>query len=109
MALYTASNATGTLVIGMVSQTITFDPLPNRAAQRRLVQSQCNASSGLTVTYTSLTTGKCTVSNKKLTLVATGTCTIRASQAGNSNDYPAPTSIGASTSRIRQRTSSSSK
>jgi len=89
-ALYTAPNATDTLVIGMASQTITFDPLPNRPLSDGFFNLNATASSGLTVTYTSLTTNKCTVNNKKVTLVATGTCTIRASQAGNSNYYPAP-------------------
>jgi len=88
-ALYTAPNSTDTLVIGMTSQTITFDPLPNRPLSDSWFNLSATASSGLTVTYTSLTTSKCTVTNKKVTLVATGTCTIRASQAGSSNYYPA--------------------
>src|SRR5207247_2382465 len=86
-ALYTAPPATGTLVIDMTSQTITFDPLPNRPLSDSWFNLSATASSGLTVTYTSLTTSKCTVTNKKVTLVATGTCTIRASQAGSSNYY----------------------
>ena len=76
----------------MADQTITFDPLPNRPLSDGffiLNASAKSASSGLTVTYTSLTTSKCTISNKKVTLVATGTCTIRASQAGSTNYNPA--------------------
>src|SRR5437867_33576 len=59
-ALYTAPNATGTLVIGMASQTITFDPLPDRPLSDGYVNANATASSSSTVTYTSLTTNKCT-------------------------------------------------
>src|SRR5207247_8760425 len=90
-ALYTAPSANGTLVIATTSQTITFDPLPNRPLSDGWFNLSATASSGLTVTYTSLTTNKCTVSGKKVTLVATGTCTIRAAQGGDANYNPAPT------------------
>jgi len=49
-----------------------------------------SASSGLPVTYTSSTPGVCTVSGSTVTMVAAGTCTIVASQAGNANWQPAP-------------------
>ena len=42
-----------------------------------------SASSGLTVAFSSSTQGVCTVSGSSLTLVAAGTCSISASQAGN--------------------------
>ena len=49
------------------------------------------ASSGLPVTFTSATTGVCTItSDGVLTFVKTGTCTIRANQAGNSSYNAAP-------------------
>ena len=48
------------------------------------------ASSGLAVSYTSLTLPVCTVSGNSVTLLNTGTCTIRASQAGNANYAAAP-------------------
>jgi hypothetical protein len=43
------------------------------------------ASSSLTVTLTSTTTGICTVAGFDITAVGSGTCSITASQAGNSN------------------------
>jgi hypothetical protein len=43
------------------------------------------ASSSLTVTLTSTTTGICTVTGFVITAVASGTCSITASQAGNAN------------------------
>jgi hypothetical protein len=47
------------------------------------------ASSGLAVTFTSLTIATCTVGGTMLTPLAVGTCTIQASQAGNANYGPA--------------------
>jgi hypothetical protein len=43
------------------------------------------------VSYTSTTTSICTISNTTVTMLALGTCTINASQAGNSNYAAAPT------------------
>ena len=40
---------------------------------------------GLTVTYASSTTAVCTISGSNITIVATGDCTVTASQAGDSN------------------------
>src|SRR5208282_5503882 len=47
------------------------------------------ASSGLAVTFTSTTTGVCTVSGTTATFIATGTCTIEATQTGNGGFAPA--------------------
>jgi len=49
-----------------------------------------SASSGLPVTYTSSTPGVCTVSGSTVTMVAAGTCTLVANQAGNANWLAAP-------------------
>jgi hypothetical protein len=48
------------------------------------------ASSGLPVSFTSLTPTICTVSGNTVTMITTGTCTIQASQAGNASFNPAP-------------------
>jgi len=49
------------------------------------------ASAGLTVSFTSTTTGVCTItSSGVLTFVTTGTCTINADQAGNGSYLAAP-------------------
>ena len=48
------------------------------------------ASSGLTVSFSSLTTAVCTVSGTSVTLLTIGTCTIQADQAGNGSFNAAP-------------------
>ena len=65
------------------NQTITFNPLPNKVVTNPPFQLSATASSGLPVTFASLTSGACTVSGAVVTLVAPGTCSIRATQAGN--------------------------
>ncbi len=50
------------------------------------------ASSGLAPTFTSLTTAVCTVTDTVVNLIGIGTCTLRASQAGNST-YAAATPV----------------
>ena len=54
-----------------------------------------SASSGLAVSFASGTTAVCTVSGNTVTIVTGGTCTIRASQAGNTN-YLAATQVSQS-------------
>jgi len=48
------------------------------------------ASSGLPVSFNSPTTAVCTVGGTLVTLVATGTCTVRAAQGGDAVFAPAP-------------------
>ena len=48
------------------------------------------ASSGLTVAFSSQTTGTCTVAGSMVHIVAAGPCTVRASQASDSNYNAAP-------------------
>lgn len=95
----TATNAVGTSVASgasnaatpMADQTITF---LNPGAQNFGTTPTLSATStsGLTVSFTSSTTGVCTItSGGALTFVAAGSCTIDANQAGNSATNPAPT------------------
>ena len=65
------------------AQTISFPPLPDVPVTGGPVALAGTASSGLAVSYTALTPLVCTVSGSTLTLVATGTCTVAADQAGN--------------------------
>ena len=51
----------------------------------RAVYGQRDCASGLAVSFASTTTAVCTVSGATVTLVAAGTCTIQATQAGNAN------------------------
>jgi hypothetical protein len=67
------------------SQTIFFGTLSNRAFGTAPFTLIAIASSGLTVSFNSQTAPVCTVSGTKVTLVAVGTCTIQATQAGNAN------------------------
>jgi hypothetical protein len=57
------------------------------------------ASSGLTVRFNSRTTRVCKVSGTTVTLIAVGTCTIQATQPGNTDYAAAPPSTRASKSR----------
>ncbi|WP_205746406.1 IPT/TIG domain-containing protein [Dyella amyloliquefaciens] len=78
-----AASAASNSVTPAGPQTITFN---NPGAQNfgTTPTLTATASSGLTVTFTSSTTGVCTItSGGALTFVATGNCTIDANQAGN--------------------------
>ncbi len=63
-------------------QTITFPAIGSQPALSTITLS-ATASSGLTVSFSSLTPTICTVSGDSASLLKPGTCTIRAAQAGN--------------------------
>ncbi|MFN3988178.1 MAG: IPTL-CTERM sorting domain-containing protein [Rhodocyclaceae bacterium] len=95
----TATNSAGTgapsapssAVIPRASQTITFN---NPGAQNFGTSPtlSATATSGLTPTFSSSTTGICTItSDGVLTFVTAGNCTIDADQAGDASYLPAPT------------------
>lgn len=72
-------------------QTITFTSTPpTNATVGGTYAVSATASSGLTVSFASTTTGVCTISGSTVRFVAAGTCTVRASQAGNESWNPAP-------------------
>ena len=76
---------------GRQEQTITFPAVtPNPATVGDASTLGATASSGLAVSYTSLTTDVCTVSGSTLSYTAVGTCTVAADQAGNTAYRPAP-------------------
>jgi uncharacterized protein (TIGR03437 family) len=69
------------------NQTITFAPLSNQVYGSAPPSLGATATSGLTVGFNSQTTSVCTVSGTNgtiVTLLAVGTCTIQATQAGDS-------------------------
>ena len=76
-------------------QTIT-STLPAGGAVGTTVMLTGTASSGLAITYTSTTTSVCTVSGSTLSLLAAGTCSVTASQAGDGATWAAATPISAS-------------
>ncbi len=74
---------------GLLNQTITFNAIPNKVTTDAPFIISATASSGLPVTFT-LVSGPATLSGNTVTLTGTtGTVTIRASQAGNSQYNPA--------------------
>jgi hypothetical protein len=89
-----AAQVTQSITIAKASQVITFavqnghifDAIPF------VLNPLAVASSGLEVSYSSTTTKVCTLSGITVTALSEGTCTIRASQAGNEN-YKAATSV----------------
>ena len=72
-----------------LAQTITFTTIGAQPALSTVTLS-ATASSGLTVSFASLTPSVCTVTGNSASLLEHGTCTIQASQAGNSDYSGAP-------------------
>jgi|JI10StandDraft_1071094.scaffolds.fasta_scaffold00349_24 hypothetical protein len=87
-----APNVPRDLVVNKANQTITFNALPAKALGDAPFTLGATASSGLTVSYVSANTAIATVAGNTVTLVATGSVTIHANQAGN-NNYNAATQV----------------
>jgi hypothetical protein len=66
------------------TQTITFGPIANQGFGTPVTLT-ATASSGLQVSFASTTGTVCTVSGNTATILKLGTCTIKATQAGNAN------------------------
>jgi len=80
------NSATGTspqVTVTQATQTITFGAIAAQTVGTPLTLS-ATASSGLTVSFASTTTSVCTVSGTTATFIAAGSCTIDATQVGNS-------------------------
>lgn len=75
---------------GLNNQTITFNPLPDKLVSDAPFSVSATASSGLPVSFASLTSAVCTVNGNTVTLLTTGTCTIQATQPGNASFNAAP-------------------
>ncbi len=92
-AAYTADanyNATsglsGTFTITPTSQKVSFTlPASMTYSPGAMVALSASASSGLTVAYASATPSICTVAGNALSVVSAGTCTVTATQPGNTN------------------------
>jgi len=90
---YSAATAiTNSFTVEKGTQTITFATIPNTLLSAGSVTPSATASSGLPVSFVSLSTTVCTVSGSTVNLVAAGTCRIEATQAGNA-DYSAATAV----------------
>lgn len=68
-------------------QAITFDQLPDKAADDAAFDVSAQASSGLPVTFAAK--GVCSVEGTTITLTGAGECTITASQAGDADFFAA--------------------
>ncbi len=90
-AAATGSGGTFHAVI-VLAQTISFGVLPDQSLETATFNLSATASSGLTVSFSSTTTNVCTVSGNVVSLVSAGSCSITASQGGNSN-YAAASSV----------------
>jgi len=71
------------------SQTITFDAIPNQIFGISPFAIAAESSSGLPVAYASSTPAVCATASLVVTLKGPGTCTIAASQGGNTSYGPA--------------------
>lgn len=77
------------ITVSKADQTITFN-LPASGTVGGNAALSATASSGLTVTFSTQTASVCTISGSTVSYLAAGTCTVRASQAGDANYNPAP-------------------
>ena len=84
-----AAIVTRSFAVNPANQTITFVQ-PSVATVGATATLSASSSSGLPISFTSTTTGICTLSGSTLTAVASGTCSIIASQAGNGTYAAAP-------------------
>ena len=77
-----------TLTVGKANQTITFGALANKNVGDPDFSVNATATSGLRVSFAA--SGQCTVNSNTVHITGAGSCTITASQAGDSNFNPAP-------------------
>ncbi len=84
----TTRTNTGTLTVSKGNQTITFGSLPSKTTLSPDFNVSATASSTLAVSFAA--SGNCTVGGTLVHITGAGSCTITASQAGNSNYNPAP-------------------
>ena len=75
--------------VGINNQTISFNPLLDKSVSDPPFSVNATASSGLPVSFASLTPEVCMVNDNTVTLITTGTCTLQAAQAGNATINPA--------------------
>jgi len=90
--IYAAATTSQSLTVIQKTQTITFSALPSSDLQGTVLTLTATATSGLPVSFTSLTPTLCSVSGSTATLLQAGTCTIQASQSGNAT-YAAAASV----------------
>ncbi len=87
-----ADDVVRSFTVSKASQTITFANPGSKALSVGSFTASSSADSGLTVSLASSTGSVCSMTGSTVSLLATGTCTLIASQAGNSN-YNAATNV----------------
>jgi len=92
---YAITPAYGSVTVNPAPQTITFGVIPNQLINSGPVAISATSSSGMPVSFASLTPSTCGVTGNSVSLIAAGTCTIQASQAGGGN-YLAAVSVSQS-------------
>jgi hypothetical protein len=90
-----AASVSRSFSVTKLSQTITFGALSNQPYTNPPFSVSATASSSLAVSFASTTSTVCTVSGSTVTMVKAGTCTIKATQAGNV-DYDAAAAVSRS-------------
>lgn len=91
-----AASAPSNSVTPKGNQTITFSAQAGQTYSPGgtfAINPPASASSGLAITYGSTTTGVCTISGVTVSVVAAGTCTLTADQAGNAAWNPAAQAV----------------
>ena len=84
-----AAVVTRSFTVSQASQTIAFAKPADQVITTPSISVSATATSGLTVTITSTTTSICTINGFDVTLLATGTCSLTATQSGDQNVKPA--------------------
>lgn len=84
------SSAYPVVVGAFTQQTITFETPPPRDVNSEPFTLVATATSGLQVSFSSLTPWACTVSGSTVTSISIGLCSLVASQVGNDDYAPAP-------------------
>ena len=88
---YTAATGANVLTVTRLSQAITFAPIPDAVAtDPPITLTATGGDSGQSIVFSTSSTA-CSVSGNVVTLLAAGSCTVDADQAGDSNYDPAPT------------------
>lgn len=79
----TTSSASPVEVVGVASQTISFPAPTPKSISSAPFAVTATSSSGKAVSFSSTTTSICTVSGSTVTILAVGTCTLRATAGAN--------------------------
>ena len=85
---YASSSGTNSLTVAKANQTITFGALAAKTYGDPSFTVSATASSGLVVSFSA--SGNCTIATTTVTITGAGSCTITASQPGDSNYTAAP-------------------